>query len=170
LLNFKELPTIAEMLRLAQHDRFPIISTLPAPGCRQPCARATSLLLVLALLPAAACTHTPANQSRPISKDEHSQQPAASVPAGELTPVPVPSQGPRFAVQVAAFDRRPSAEALASRLSDQFGLQTLVAPVEAHGQTLYRVRILVGNRDQAENVADTFLRTQKLKVWIVALP
>jgi cell division protein FtsN len=72
-------------------------------------------------------------------------------------------------VQVAAFGRRASAEALASRLADQFGLQTLVAPVEAHGQNLYRVRLLVGSKDQAENVANTFLRTAKLKVWIVAL-
>jgi cell division septation protein DedD len=147
-----------------------LFNTVPAPGCRQPCARTASFLLVLALLPAAACKHAPANQSRPVNKDEHSQQPAASVPVGAPAPVPVPSQGPRFAVQVAAFDRRASAEALASRLSDQFGVQTLVAPVEAHGQTLYRVRLLVGNKDQAENVADTFLRTAKLKVWIVSLP
>jgi cell division septation protein DedD len=125
---------------------------------------------VIALLPAAACKHAPANQSRPVAKDEHSQQPAPSAPVAAPAPVPVLSQGPRFAVQVAAFDRRASAEALASRLSDQFGVQTLVAPVEAQGQTLYRVRLLVETKDQAENVADTFLRSEKLKVWIVALP
>jgi len=142
---------------------------LPASGCRQPRARVAAFLLVLTLLPAAACKHAPANQSQPTAKDDHSQQPAASAPAGTPAPVPVLPQGPRFAVQVAAFGRRASAEALASRLADQFGLQTLVAPVEAHGQNLYRVRLLVGSKDQAENVANTFLRTAKLKVWIVAL-
>jgi hypothetical protein len=75
----------------------------------------------------------------------------------------------RFAVQVAALNDRPSAEVLASRLSDHFGLQTLVAPVESNGATLYRVRVLVESKEEANKLADTFLRTESLKVWIVPL-
>jgi ribosomal protein L16/L10AE len=52
----------------------------------------------------------------------------------------------------------------------QYGLQALVAPVEAHGETLYRVRLLVRSKDQTDSLVTTFLRAEKLKVWIVALP
>jgi cell division protein FtsN len=106
-----------------------------------------------------------------LTKDEHSRQPAAS-PAPVEAPAPAQSvsEGPRFAVQVAAYDQRADAEALASRFSEHYGLQTLVAPVEARGKTLYRVRLLVENENQARSLAYTFLRTEKLKVWIVALP
>jgi cell division protein FtsN len=137
----------------------------------QPYAQPALVLALLLLLPVAGCKHAPPLQSRPLTMDEHLQQPAAA-PAPVEAPVPPQSvpEGPRFAVQVAAYDRRANAEALASRLSEQYGLQTLVAPVEARGETLYRVRLLVQNKDQAESLANTFLRTEKLKVWIVALP
>jgi hypothetical protein len=59
---------------------------------------------------------------------------------------------------------------LAAQVSEQYGLQTLVAPVEAGGETMYRVRLLVASKDEAESVADSFLRNEKLKVWIVPLP
>jgi cell division protein FtsN len=128
-------------------------------------------LALLVVLWAAGCKHAPAPQSRPLIKNEHSQQPAAA-PARVEAPVPIQAAParPRFAVQVAAFDQPADAEGLASRLSDQYRLQTLVAPVEARGKTLYRVRLLVQNKNQAKSLADTFLRTEKLKVWTVALP
>jgi cell division protein FtsN len=126
---------------------------------------------LIVLLPAGGCKHASAPQSRAPANEEHSQQPAAG-PAPLEAPAPAQSvpEGPRFAVQVAAYDQRADAEALASRFSEQYGLQTLVAPVEAHGKTLYRVRLLVQDENQAKSLADTFLRTAKLKVWIVALP
>jgi len=142
------------------------------PALRRPrlCLRAVALSLLLAFLPAGACKHPPRSQSPTAPKDERSQPPAAAATASPPSPVPVIAQGPRFAVQVAAFERRPDAEALAARLSDQFGLQTLVAPVEANGQTFYRVRLLVKSKEEADSVADTFLRTENLKVWIVPFP
>jgi cell division protein FtsN len=140
---------------------------LPKQRSRPYAQSALGLALSL-LLPFAGCKHAPATQSRPITKDSHSQQPAAA-PAAASASVQVLSPGPRFAVQVAAFNRREDAEALASQLSEQYGLQALVAPVEAHGATLYRVRLLVENKDQAEIVANTFLHTENKKVWIVAL-
>jgi len=136
----------------------------------QPYAQPALVLALLVLLPVAGWKHALALQSRPLTKDEPSQQPAA---APEPVEAPAPPQsvpeGPRFAVQVAAFDRRAGAEALAFRLSKQYGLETLVAPVEVRGETKYRVRLLVKNKDQAKSLANTFLRTEKLKVWIVAL-
>ena len=132
-------------------------------------AQSTLVLVLLALLPMAGCKHAPAVQLQPSAKNDSSQQPAAA-PAGALASVQVPSPGLHFAVQVAAFDRRADAEALAARVSEQYGLQTLVAPVEAEGGTLYRVRLLVASKDEADSVADSFLRNEKLKVWIVALP
>jgi len=133
-------------------------------------AQPALVLALLVLLPVAGCKHAPVNQSPPSTKDEHSQQPAAALAPVETPapPQPVP-EGPRFAVQVAAFDRRAGAEALAYRLSKQYGLETLVAPVEVRGETKYRVRLLVKNKDQAKSLADTFLRAEKLKVWIVPL-
>jgi cell division protein FtsN len=134
-------------------------------------AQPALVVALLALLVVASCKHAPPLQSRSLTKDEHSQQPAAA-PAPVEAPAPAQSvpEGPRFAVQVAAFDQRADAEALASRLSEQCGLQTLVAPVEARGKTLYRVRLLVQNKNQAKSLASAFLRTEKLKVWVVSLP
>ena len=132
-------------------------------------AQAMLVLALLALLSTAGCKHAPAAQSQPSAKNDSSQQPPAA-PAAALAPLQVPSPDLHFAVQVAAFDRRADAEALAARVSEQYGLQTLVAPVEAGGATLYRVRLLVGSKDEADSVADSFLRNEKLKVWIVTLP
>jgi len=127
-------------------------------------------LAAVVLFALGGCKHAPASPSSPIANDQQSQPPAAATASDAASaPVQVPVQEPRFAVQVAAFDDRPSAEALASRLSDHFGLQTVVAPVDTHGVTLYRVRLLAGSRDEAEKLAETFLNTEKLKVWIVPL-
>ena len=129
-----------------------------------------SALAMLVLLVATGCKHAPAFPSPPIANDRRPQPPAAApTPDVASAPVQVPVQEPRFAVQVAALDDRPSAEALASRLSDHFGLQTVVAPVDSDGGTLYRVRILAASKEEADKLADTFLNTEKLKVWIVPL-
>jgi len=132
-------------------------------------AQTTLVLALLALLSTVGCRHAPAAQSQPSAQNDRSQQPAAA-PAGALAPAQVPPASPHFAVQVAAFNRRADAEALAAQVSEQYGLQTLVAPVEAGGETMYRVRLLVASKDEAESVADSFLRNEKLKVWIVPLP
>jgi len=143
---------------------------MPVMRRHQPPAQGALAFAALVLLAAAGCKHTPAAPSHPIANDQQAQQ-LAAVTTRDAAPAPVqvPVQQPRFAVQVAAVDSRPSAEALASRLSDHFGLQTLVAPVESNGATLYRVRLLVGSKDEADKLAETFLRTENLKVWVVPL-
>ncbi len=135
----------------------------------QPCAQGALALAALLILPAAGCKRAPASPSRPLAEGQQSHPEAAAAADAARAPVLVPVEGPRFAVQVAAFDNRASAEALASRLSDHFGLQTMVAPVESKGLTLYRVRLLVGSRDEADKLAETFQHTENLKVWIVPL-
>ena len=143
---------------------------MPVVRRHQPRVRAALAFAALVLVAASGCTHAPASPSGPITNDQLSQPPAAvTVPDAASAPVEVPVQEPHFAVQVAALDDRPSAEALASRLSDHFGLQTVVAPVDARGVTLYRVRLLVRSKDEADKLAETFLNTDKLKVWIVPL-
>jgi len=133
---------------------------------RRLCIPGAPALAALALLAAAGCKHAPASPSA----DQHSRPPVTTT-APDPAPVPVrlPVEEPRFAVQVAAVDNRPGAEALASRLSDHFGLQTVVAPVDLHGATVYRVRLLVGSREEAEKLAETFLNTEGLRVWIVPM-
>jgi cell division septation protein DedD len=143
---------------------------MPILWRQQPCAHGALALAALLILPVAGCKHAPASPLRPIAKDQQSHsEAAATAHDAARAPVQVPVQGPRFAVQIAALDDRPSAEALASRLSDHFGLQTMVAPVESNGVTLFRVRLLVESRDEADKVAETFQHTENLKVWIVPL-
>ena len=118
----------------------------------------------------AGCEHAPAPEERPVTKGDRPHR--ANVQSAVVIP-PVPVRPaftrPHFAVQVAAYDQRSGAEALAFRLSAEYGLQTLVAPVEMHGTTYYRVRIMVETKDLAESLVDAFLCTKKLKVWAVPL-
>jgi cell division septation protein DedD len=143
---------------------------MPILRRQQPRAQGALAFAALLILPLAGCKHAPASPSRPIANDQQSHsQAAATAHDAARAPVQVPVQGPRFAVQIAALDDRPSAEALASRLSDHFGLQTMVEPVESNGVTLYRVRLLVESRDEADKLAETFQHTENLEVWIVPL-
>ena len=81
---------------------------------------------------------------------------------------PVAFTPPRFALQVGAFEQRARAEALAASLSDQYQVGVLVAPAKVHGKALYRVRILVGTKPEAEALAADLGRDAP-KTWIVAL-
>ena len=77
---------------------------------------------------------------------------------------------PRFAVQLGAFLKRANAEALANRVSSRYQQETLVAPWEVNGRTVYRVRILVETEAEAESLSARIGREQKLKTWIVTIP
>lgn len=94
---------------------------------------------------------------------------SAGVATSKLIAVPQQPQ-PRFAVQIGAFPDRARAEALASHFSNSYQQTILVAPIEVRSKTLYRVRFLVGTKAGAEALANSMLREQRLKAWIVALP
>ena len=79
-------------------------------------------------------------------------------------------QRARFAVQLGAFLKRPSAEALANRISTRYQREALVAPWEVNGRTVYRVRVLVETETEAEALSARIGREQKLKTWIVPIP
>ncbi len=79
-------------------------------------------------------------------------------------------QRARFAVQLGAFLKRANAEALASRISSRYQRETLVAPWEVNGRTVYRVRILVETEAEAESLSARIGHEQKLKTWIVPIP
>ncbi len=103
-----------------------------------------------------------------VLRDEPST-PLTAPKEAAARPTAVPPSSPRFAVQVGAFENRTSALTLASQLSDRYELAILVAPVELRNRTLHRVRILVETRTEAEALAASLLRDQKLETRIVAL-
>jgi len=141
---------------------------MPTLRRRHPRAQGALAIAALLVFLVAGCKRESPSRSAAQVPPSHPQGVAKAQDAPRA-PLEVPVQRPRFAVQVAALDDRSNAEALASRLSDHFGLQTLVAPVEANGATLYRVRLLVGSKEEADKLAETFLRTENLKVWIAPL-
>ena len=114
------------------------------------------------------------NGSQPAPKSStqsaSSPRPAPPTVAKEVLPESVGSLRPHFALQVAAFNERSDAERLAARLSDEYACQTLVAPVELDGKTLFRVRMLVQTRDEAQSLADALSSKAKVKPWIDPLP
>jgi len=76
----------------------------------------------------------------------------------------------RFAVQVAAYEDRDIAVALAKRLTTEYRYTALVDPVEVRGKTIYRVRVRVSSESEAGILAERLRREQSLNTWIVTLP
>ena len=75
----------------------------------------------------------------------------------------------RFAVQLGAFEKRGVAEALGQELSSHYQRTMLVTPVTVRGRTVYRVRILVQTKAEAEALAARIRREEKMKIWVVSL-
>ncbi len=120
-------------------------------------------LALLASLLGVSCGSEPPPRPQPAAPEAVKKEPVPSQ-------IPAPSFRPRFAVQVGAFANRAGAEALAAQLSRQYHADALVAPAEVGGRTLYRVRVLVEKKADAEALAAALQRNQKLKAWIVPLP
>lgn len=107
------------------------------------------------------------------SRGVQTSDPERSVEVATSKQIAVPQQPqpqPHFAVQVGAFPDRARAEVMASHLSTLYQQEIMIAPIEVRGKTLYRVRFLVGTKADAEVLANSMLREQRLKTWIVALP
>jgi hypothetical protein len=91
---------------------------------------------------------------------------------GESSPATSLAEGPqqrRFAVQVAAYESRAQAEALAQRLSARQELVT-VSPADINGKVYYRVRILMETGADADRLAARLRRELEVQVWVVYLP
>jgi cell division septation protein DedD len=124
--------------------------------------------ILAALLMLTSCQKSAPPAPKPVAQTESSPipaRPAEKLPAETASPL-----RPHFAVQAAAFDQREPAENLAAKLSDEFGYQTMVAPVDLNGKTLFRVRMLVRTKQEAESLADALASKAKVKAWIDPLP
>lgn len=87
-------------------------------------------------------------------------------PATSVAGVP---QQRRFAVQVAAYESRTQAEALAQRLSAHHELVT-VSPADIDGKVYYRVRIPTKTGADADRLAVSLRRELGVEAWVVYLP
>ena len=120
---------------------------------------------LLAALLEVSCGNSPPHPSPPPSAPPTAMKEPASTTAAPQPPTPF-----HFAVQGGAFAKRANAEALSLQLSGKYKRTTLVTPVEVHGRTLYRVRILVETKADAETLAASLARDDKLSGWIIPLP
>jgi hypothetical protein len=77
---------------------------------------------------------------------------------------------PHFAVQVGAMGDRTQADQLALQLANRYKKQVLIQPTKVGEQTLYRVRILVETKPEAEALALVLRREQHLRGFIVPFP
>ncbi len=122
-----------------------------------------SVVLLAALL-GTGCGSPPAPESRPSGPETVTKKPE-STPSVARTPT-----RPHFAVQVGAFVKRARADELAFQLSTRYQKLVLTTPTQVGNRTIYRVRILVDTEAEAEALALTLFRDQKLNSWVVALP
>ncbi len=84
-------------------------------------------------------------------------------------PAPTPNKA-GFAVQVGAYDDRAAAEKLLRGLASQYGVPTHVPAVTVRGKILYRARLLVKTRGEAEALAGRVRRESNLETWIAPSP
>jgi cell division septation protein DedD len=111
----------------------------------------------------AGCGKPPAPESRPSAPETVANKPEPTQPL-----IGTPAR-PQFAVQVSAFEKRARADALALQLSTRYQKPVLTTPTNVGSRTLYRVRILVDTKADADALVLTLSRDQNLKAWIVAV-
>jgi cell division septation protein DedD len=120
--------------------------------------------LLLAASLAIGCRSTPAPESRSS---------APETPAQKLEMPPLvagTTTRPHFAVQVGAMGNRTQADQLALQLANRYKKQVLIQPTKVGEHTLYRVRILVETKPEAEALVVALRREQDLKAFIVPFP
>jgi general secretion pathway protein A len=88
-------------------------------------------------------------------------EPAAPVATTTTLAAPL-----RFAVQVGSYDKT-EANLLALRFSGRYHLPVLTTPAQVGSRTLYRVRILVGTKPEAEALALSLLRDDHISAWVI---
>jgi sporulation related protein len=104
-------------------------------------------------------------------KSETEMQPMIESWQNNVRPPIAKKQPPvRFAVQVGALENQADADALSRRLVGLYQKPILTTPIVSGNRTLYRVRILVGTRAEADALALAESRNENVKSWIVRLP
>jgi hypothetical protein len=87
-------------------------------------------------------------------------------PAAPVTTTTTLAAPLRFAVQVGSYDKA-EASLLALRFSERYHLPVLTTPAQVGNRTLYRVRILVGTKPEAEALALSLLRDDHISAWVI---
>lgn len=118
-------------------------------------------LILFVVLCEVVCACQPRSKPAPSKSATAPQQP-------KRLPILV-NETPRFAVQVGAFEHRASADALSLQLADRYKKPVLTAPTLSENRTLYRVRILVRTKAEADALALLISHNEKLETWVVPL-
>jgi cell division protein FtsN len=132
---------------------------------------------------------TPAQESDPAKTAASSPASASAVASPPEAPVkegpeeaPAPKPGPkpsefrsttsatRYAVDAGLFRDPANASGVVARLPAQFKPQAQITPVKMQSGTLYRVRIIVEDKDEADALAQALLTQQKLQAVVTPVP
>jgi hypothetical protein len=135
--------------------------------------RTTSILFVFAFVLTFAISfglfHYQETIASALSADGISWEVAQRGETSPVSSVPAVPRQRRFAVQVAAYESRAQAEALAQHLSTRHELVT-VSPADINGKAYYRVRIPTETGADADRLAAGLRRELGIKAWVVYLP
>ncbi|OFW34666.1 MAG: hypothetical protein A3G76_04045 [Acidobacteria bacterium RIFCSPLOWO2_12_FULL_65_11] len=138
----------------------------PAPGSDPTAAQAPPAVDDLSYFNRLQKSNPPAENlkaSPPASPASSPKAPARTPAAAPASAVP---QGQGYAVQVAALNARPEADAIAKRLTAK-GYAAYVLPPPSGTPQVYRVRIgKFSTRGEAETIAAKLQKEEQFKPWI----
>jgi type II secretory pathway predicted ATPase ExeA len=142
----------------AQLPYRPLAQPLRTPWAVRTAAFASGLLLLALWLSPSILRFVESGRATAASTAE----PAAPVAATAALAAPL-----YFAVQVGAFDKA-KADLLALRFSGRYHRPVLTTTAQVGNRTLYRVRILVGTKPEAEALALSLLRDDHISAGVIA--
>jgi cell division septation protein DedD len=142
----------------------------PAPGSDPTVAQAPPAVDDLSYFNRLQKTSPPAESLKPAPAAVPPPSPKAPAraptPAPAAAPASATTQGQGWAVQVAALNARPEADAVAKRLSAK-GYAAFVLPPATGTPMVFRVRVgKFGTKREAETVAAKLQKEEQFKPWI----
>jgi general secretion pathway protein A len=142
----------------AQLTYKPLAQPLRSPGSVRTAVLLSGLLLLALWLFPSILRFIEPGGTRAASTAE------SAAPVATVTTSAVPL---RFAVQVGSFDKA-QADLLALRFSERYHRPVLTAPTQVGNRAVYRVRILVGTKSEAEILALSLLRDDHISASVTA--
>lgn len=143
-------PSAATEESVDARAELPIVEVAPAPPPDEPdasreAARSAEASAPVATSPSSSPSSSPETSTRPATSSARSPAAVNDSRTSEPTKVqgakdPVAKDDGNWAVQVASFGVRATADRIAGELKSK-GFKSYVMPVQAKGQTLYRVRV-----------------------------
>ena len=92
-----------------------------------------------------------------------------SAPAKPAPPQPAAEGAPpvkNYAVDAGIFREKSNAESLAKRIWNRHQAQAMITPIQLHGQTLYRVRLLVESQQKAQTLTTSLLQEENIQASV----